>query len=75
MPDSVKYLLEIREVVEQIALMLHWFLYDDSTTEGLPHCAHHHHHLALNREGRLGTTDDITTSFFHFPYSPLSSKT
>ena len=23
-------------------------------------------HLSLNREGRLGTTDDFTTSFLHF---------
>ena len=28
---------------------------------------YHHHHLSLNREGRLGTTDDFTTSFLHFP--------
>ena len=27
---------------------------------------YHHHHLSLNREGRLGTTDDFTTSFLHF---------
>ena len=26
---------------------------------------HHHLHLSLNREGRWGTTDDFTTSFFH----------
>ena len=25
------------------------------------------HHLALNRHGRRGTTDDFTTSFLHFP--------
>ena len=25
-----------------------------------------HHHLSLNREGRLGTTDDFATSFLHF---------
>ena len=25
-----------------------------------------HLHLSLNREGRLGTTDDFTTSFLHF---------
>ena len=24
------------------------------------------HHLALNRQGRRGTTDDFTTSFLHF---------
>ena len=24
------------------------------------------HHLSLNREGRWGTTDDFTTSFFYF---------
>ena len=28
---------------------------------------HHHHHLSLNREVRLGTTDDFTISFLHFP--------
>ena len=28
---------------------------------------YHHHHLSPNREGRLGTTDDFTTSFLHFP--------
>ena len=28
---------------------------------------HHHHHLSLNREGRLGTTDDFATSSLHFP--------
>ena len=45
-------------------------------------CYHHHHHhyhhhqLSLNREGRWGTTDDFTTSFFHFiPCSPLPSGT
>ena len=26
----------------------------------------HHHYLSLNREGRLGTTDDFTTNFLHF---------
>ena len=25
-----------------------------------------HHHLSLNRVGRWGTTDDLTTSFLHF---------
>ena len=31
-------------------------------------------HLSLNREGRCGTTDDFTTSFFHFfSVLPLSS--
>ena len=29
-------------------------------------CPHHHHHQSLNREGRLGTTDDFATSFLHF---------
>ena len=33
MPDSVKYLLEVYEVVEQIVLELWVLLYDDSTTE------------------------------------------
>ena len=28
---------------------------------------HHHHHLSLNREGRWGTKDNFTTSFFNFP--------
>ena len=28
--------------------------------------SNHHHHLSLNHEGRWGTTDDFTTSFFHF---------
>ena len=28
--------------------------------------ARHHHYLSLNREGRWGTTDDITTGFLHF---------
>ena len=28
--------------------------------------SHHHHHPSLNREGRLGTTDDLATSFLHF---------
>ena len=27
---------------------------------------HHRHHQSLNREGRLGTTDDFTTSFLYF---------
>ena len=35
----------------------------------------HHHHLSLNREGRLGTAHDFTASFLHFPLSPLSSGT
>ena len=30
------------------------------------HHNHHHHHLSLNREGRWGTTDNLTTNFFHF---------
>ena len=29
--------------------------------------SHHHHHQSLNREGRLGTTDNFATSFLHFP--------
>ena len=46
---------------------------------------HHHHHththtsaslLSIpNCEGRSGTTDDFTTSFLHFPCSPLPSGT
>ena len=28
--------------------------------------SHHYHHQSLNREGRLGTTDDFATSFLHF---------
>ena len=28
---------------------------------------HHHLHQSLNREGRLGTTDNFATSFLHFP--------
>ena len=39
MPDSVKRLLEVYEVVEQIARVLWVPLYDDSTTEDLFHCA------------------------------------
>ena len=30
------------------------------------HHYHHHHLQSLNREGRLGTTDDFATSFLHF---------
>ena len=33
---------------------------------GHHHHHHHHHHLHLNREGRWGSTDDFTTSFFLF---------
>ena len=30
------------------------------------HCLfHHHYHLSLNREGRLGYTDNFATSFLH----------
>ena len=32
---------------------------------------HRHHHLSLNRDGRWGTTDDLTTTFLHF--SPFST--
>ena len=32
-------------------------------------CIHLHLHLSLNRGGRWGTTDDITTSFLHFSLS------
>ena len=39
MPDSVKRLLEVYEVVEQIALMLWALLYYDSTFEDLFNCA------------------------------------
>ena len=31
-----------------------------------------HPHLSLNHEGRWGTTDDFTTSFFHFPLFPTA---
>ena len=39
MPNSVKRLLEVYEVVEQIALVLLGFLYDDSTIKDQLHCA------------------------------------
>ena len=39
MPDSVKRLLEVYEVVEQIALVLQVLLYRDLTVEGLLYCA------------------------------------
>ena len=39
MPDSVKRLLEVYEVVEQIALVLKVRLYDDSAIEDLFYCA------------------------------------
>ena len=33
---------------------------------------YHHHHQFLNREGRLGTTDDFATIFFFFsPFFPV----
>ena len=35
MQDSVKRLLEVYEVVEQIALVLQVLLYDNSTVDGL----------------------------------------
>ena len=38
MPDSVKRLLEVYEVVEQIALVLQLLLYDDLTIEDLFYC-------------------------------------
>ena len=47
---------------------------DADTVIGLSmhhHHHHHHHHQSLNREGRLGTTDDFATSFLHF--SPFST--
>ena len=31
-----------------------------------PTKVHYHHHQSLNREGRLGATDDSATSFLHF---------
>ena len=44
--------------------------------EGLSkHHYHHHHHQSLNREGRWGTTNDLATSFLHFPCFPLPSGT
>ena len=39
MPDSFKRLLEVYEVVEQIALVLLVLLYDDSTIQNLFYCA------------------------------------
>ena len=39
MPNSVKRLLEVYEVVEQIALVLLGFLYDDSTIGDIFYCA------------------------------------
>ena len=31
------------------------------------HHHHHHHYQLLDRDGRLGTTNDFATSFLHFP--------
>ena len=39
MPDSVRSLLEVYEVVKQIVLMLQVLLYDNSTVEDLSNCA------------------------------------
>ena len=39
MQDSVKRLLGVYEVLEQIALVLYVFLYEGSTTEDLFYCA------------------------------------
>ena len=39
MPDFVKRLLEVSEVVEQITLVLYVARYDDSTIEDLFYCA------------------------------------
>ena len=39
MPDSVKRLLEVYEIVKQIAPVLQMFLYDDLTGEDLFYCA------------------------------------
>ena len=39
MPDSIRRLLEVYEVVEQIALVLQVLLYHDSTIENLFYCA------------------------------------
>ena len=39
MPDSVKRLLEVCEIVKQIALVLYVLLYNDSTIEDLFYCA------------------------------------
>ena len=39
MPESVKRLLEVYEVVEQITLVLYVARYDDSTIEDLFYCA------------------------------------
>ena len=39
MPDPVKRLLEVYEVVEQITLVLYVARYDDSTIEDLFYCA------------------------------------
>ena len=38
MPDSVKRLLEVCEIVKQIALVLYVLLYNDSTIEDLFYC-------------------------------------
>ena len=44
----------------------HYFhsLGQDQST--VAHHLHHHHHQSLNREGRLGTTDDFATNFYPF---------
>ena len=39
MPDPVKRLLEVYEVVEQITLVLYVLLYDDMTIKDLFYCA------------------------------------
>ena len=39
MPDSAKHLLEVYEIVKQIAPVLQMFLYDDLTGEDLFYCA------------------------------------
>ena len=74
-------------LVLRIILQARFYFYNTSTNKYYKHYwlnyeksrsfpyHHHRHHLSLNRECRWGTIDDFTTSFLHFPCSPLPSGT
>ena len=66
-PTSVMVSPALAKLQEIWALKYYVFFIND-----LPY---NRHHLFLKREGRSGTTDDFTTSFLHFPCSPLPSGT
>ena len=48
-------------------ILLELAMHENKVGEPTLFTLHHHYHQFLNREGRLGATDNFATSFLHFP--------